>query len=65
MRSTNRTAWSYNNARGGHSTKTHGSSAYTYLTTRGNPLTMSLLVGGALLAVWKMSSAPVTERPGN
>jgi hypothetical protein len=31
-------------------------SAYTYLTTRGKPLALSLLVGGALLAAWKIST---------
>jgi short-subunit dehydrogenase len=42
---------------GGHTSKTLESSAYTYLTTRGKPLALSLLVGGALLAAWKMSAA--------
>ncbi|NYE59971.1 short-subunit dehydrogenase [Duganella sp. 1224] len=31
-------------------------SPYTWLTTRGKPLTWSLLAGGALLAAWKMST---------
>lgn len=37
---------------GGHESKVHERSAYTYLTTRGKPLMLSLLVGGALLAAW-------------
>ncbi|SDF75739.1 MULTISPECIES: SDR family oxidoreductase [unclassified Duganella] len=37
---------------GGHDSKVHERSAYTYLTTRGKPLALSLLVGGALLAAW-------------
>ena len=45
---------------GGHAGKTHESSAYTYLTTRGKPLALSLLIGGALMAAWKMQSAGAT-----
>jgi short-subunit dehydrogenase len=40
---------------GGHDSKVLERSAYTYLTTRGKPLALSLLVGGALLAVWSAS----------
>jgi len=40
---------------GGHRSKTRERSAYTYLTTRGKPLALSLLVGGALLAAWKIN----------
>jgi short-subunit dehydrogenase len=47
---------------GGHTSKTLEKSAYTYLTTRGKPLALSLLVGGALLAAWKMSSANAAEQ---
>jgi hypothetical protein len=34
---------------GGHEHPVHESSPYTYLATRGKPLALSLLVGGALL----------------
>jgi len=44
---------------GGHRSKTHESSAYTYLTTRGKPVMFSLLIAGTLLATWKMSSSSV------
>ncbi|HEX8406656.1 MAG TPA: SDR family oxidoreductase [Duganella sp.] len=47
---------------GGHTTKTHERSPYTYLATRGKPLALSLLVGGALLAAWKLNAAQATER---
>jgi hypothetical protein len=47
---------------GGRSSKVHESSPYTYLSTRGKPIAMSLLVGGALLAAWKMSSPPAKPR---
>ncbi len=40
---------------GGHTSTPHERSYYTYLTTRGKPLALSLLIGGALLAVWKIS----------
>ncbi|WP_343732761.1 SDR family oxidoreductase [Duganella sp.] len=49
---------------GGHESPVLERSAYTYLTTRGKPLALSLLVGGALLAAWKMSTpqaAPATQ----
>jgi len=46
---------------GGHASQIHETSAYTYLTTRGKPLALSLLVGGALFAAWKMS-APATAK---
>jgi short-subunit dehydrogenase len=49
---------------GGRPSKVHESSAYTYLSTRGKPIAMSLLVGGALLAAWKMSSPPSKPRGG-
>ena len=41
---------------GRRSSKVHERSAYTYLATRGKPLALSLLVGGALLAAWKVSA---------
>lgn len=44
---------------GGHRSKTHESSAYTYLTTRSKPVMFSLLIAGTLLATWKMSSSSV------
>ena len=47
---------------GGRSSKVHESSPYTYLSTRGKPIAMSLLVGGALLAAWKMSNPPAKPR---
>ncbi|OBV38714.1 SDR family oxidoreductase [Janthinobacterium psychrotolerans] len=40
---------------GGRSSKVHEHSAYTYLTTRGKPVALSLLAGGVLLAAWKLS----------
>ena len=40
---------------GGRSSKVHEASAYTFLSTRGRPLALSLLAGGALLAAWKIS----------
>jgi short-subunit dehydrogenase len=49
---------------GGRPSKVNESSAYTYLSTRGKPIAMSLLVGGALLAAWKMSSPPSKQRGG-
>ncbi len=39
---------------GGHRHPVHERSAYTYLTTRGKPLALSLLVGGVLLTAWKL-----------
>ena len=47
---------------GGHRSKTHERSAYTYLTTRGKPLAVSMLIGGVVLAAWKMRSAESAER---
>ncbi|TFW17439.1 SDR family oxidoreductase [Duganella callida] len=47
---------------GGHTSKVHENSAYTYLTTRGKPLALSLLVGGALLAAWKLTTPPTGAR---
>lgn len=43
---------------GGHTSTPLERSAYTFLTTRGKPLAWSLLIGGALLAAWKISSPP-------
>jgi len=40
---------------GGRSSKVHEHSAYTYLSTRGKPLALTLLAGGALLAAWKLA----------
>lgn len=40
---------------GGHNSKVHEHSAYTYLSTRGKPIAMTLLAGGALLAAWKLA----------
>ncbi|MTV36551.1 SDR family oxidoreductase [Duganella radicis] len=51
---------------GGHENPVLERSAYTYLTTRGKPLALSLLVGGAVLAAWKMSTpaaAPKSQTP--
>jgi len=45
---------------GGRSSRVHESSAYTYLSTRGKPIALSLLVGGALLAAWKLSASQAT-----
>jgi short-subunit dehydrogenase len=40
---------------GGHESKVHESSPYTYLATRGKkPLALSVLVGGALLTAWAL-----------
>jgi short-subunit dehydrogenase len=36
------------------------SSPYTYLTTRGKPLGLSLLVGGVLLAAWRWKGKPAS-----
>lgn len=49
---------------GGHESKVHERSAYTYLATRGKPLALalSLLVGGALLAVWKASATTADSK---
>ena len=41
---------------GGRDNQVHERSAYTYLSTRGRPLALSLLVGGTLLAAWKLSA---------
>lgn len=41
---------------GGRSSKVHEHSAYTYLSTRGKPLALTLLAGGALLAAWKLAA---------
>ncbi|HEX7987400.1 MAG TPA: SDR family oxidoreductase [Duganella sp.] len=43
---------------GGRENKVREHSAYTYLSTRGRPLAWSLLVGGTLLAAWKLSTPP-------
>nr|WP_315396009.1 SDR family oxidoreductase [uncultured Duganella sp.] len=42
---------------GGHRGKVHEHSAYTYLSTRGKPLALSLLVGGMLAAYLLKSSS--------
>jgi len=42
----------------------HESSPYTYLSTRGKPIAMSLLVGGALLAAWKIRGGSVRKLGG-
>jgi len=40
---------------GGHVSKVHESSPYTYMATKGSrPLALSVLVGGALLAAWAL-----------
>ena len=44
---------------GGHRSKVHERSTYTYLSTRGKPLFMSLLVGGTLLAAWKLTAPAI------
>jgi short-subunit dehydrogenase len=49
---------------GGHPNKVHESSPYTYLSTRGKPIAMSLLVGGALLAAWKIKGGSVRKLGG-
>jgi short-subunit dehydrogenase len=49
---------------GGRPSKVHESSPYTYLSTRGKPIAMSLLVGGALLAAWKISAASSRKAGG-
>jgi len=41
---------------GAHKSTPHERSYYTYLTTRGKPLAWSLLIGGALFAVWQISN---------
>ncbi|MGV7209428.1 SDR family oxidoreductase [Oxalobacteraceae bacterium A2-2] len=41
---------------GNRYSKVHERSAYTWMATRGKPLGVSLLVGGALLAAWKLST---------
>lgn len=43
---------------GGHEFPVNESSSYTYLTTRGKPLALSMLVGGALLAAWALTGKP-------
>jgi len=48
---------------GGHRNKVHERSTYTYLSTRGKPLFMSLLVGGTLLAAWKLTAPATAARP--
>jgi short-subunit dehydrogenase len=45
---------------GGHEFPVNESSAYTYLTTRGKPLALSMLVGGALLAAWAWKGKPAS-----
>jgi short-subunit dehydrogenase len=45
---------------GGHEFPVNESSAYTYLTTRGKPLALSMLVGGALLAAWAWKGKPTS-----
>jgi short-subunit dehydrogenase len=42
---------------GEHTSKVHERSAYTYLTTRGKPLGLALLVGGAVLGMVMASGA--------
>lgn len=45
---------------GGHDSKVHESSPYTYLSTRGSkPLALSVLVGGALLTAWALKDKAV------
>ncbi|KQW87054.1 short-chain dehydrogenase [Massilia sp. Root418] len=39
---------------GGRRSRVHESSPYTFLSMRGKPLGMALLVGGALFAAWKL-----------
>ena len=51
-----------NERMGGHRNKVHERSAYTYLSTRGKPLALSLLVGGTLLAAWKLSGQAAAAR---
>jgi short-subunit dehydrogenase len=51
-----------NERMGGHRNKVHERSAYTYLSTRGKPLALSLLVGGTLLAAWKLSAQAAAAR---
>jgi short-subunit dehydrogenase len=41
---------------GGRESKVHESSPYTYLATRGKPLALSVLIGGALLTAWALKS---------
>jgi short-subunit dehydrogenase len=41
---------------GGHESTVHEVSPYTYLSTRGKPLALSVLVGGALLTAWALKS---------
>lgn len=43
---------------GGHEFPVSESSAYTYLTTRGKPLAVSVVVGAALLGVWAWQKKP-------
>lgn len=47
---------------GDRDSKVHERSAYTYLSTRGRPLAISLLVGGTLLAAWKLSAEAAAAR---
>lgn len=39
---------------GGHDSSVNTSSPYTYLATRGKPLALSVLLGGALLTAWAL-----------
>lgn len=48
---------------GGHTTKVHESSPYTYFATRGKPLALSLLVGGALLTALAIKGKSGEETP--
>jgi short-subunit dehydrogenase len=40
---------------GGHDSTVHESSPYTYLSTRGRPLALALMAGGAVMAAWAIS----------
>jgi short-subunit dehydrogenase len=44
---------------GGHDSTVHESSPYTFLSTRGKPLALSVLVGGALLTAWALKDKSI------